>query len=312
MDSTEFDRRIERIREIAGNYRLFFVCGAPKSGTTWLQKALNVHSQIVCVGEGHFADILIRSLRTPLKQYFDQQQVVANNVYEGKAYYRYERTEEFEFLALSFILNAFARLSIPAGTRLIGDKTPANVDHLDLFHHLVPEAKFINIVRDGRDTLVSTFKHVERVARRNGELPPDVEKMLLERTETYAARWVRSVENAQSFAAAHPGVLHTVRYEDLKQDFPTAFAVVLGFLGVDDSPAQVARCEAETSFRRLSGGRDAGEEDPSAFFRKGVVGDWRLGLSQHHLEIFNSVGAEWLVRLGYEPEPAKAAMSTSG
>ena len=33
---------------------LFFVLGAPKSGTTWLQYLLNAHPNISCRGEGLF------------------------------------------------------------------------------------------------------------------------------------------------------------------------------------------------------------------------------------------------------------------
>ena len=33
---------------------VFFVCGAAKSGTTWLQRILDAHPETRCSGEGHF------------------------------------------------------------------------------------------------------------------------------------------------------------------------------------------------------------------------------------------------------------------
>jgi hypothetical protein len=42
--------------------QLFFVGGAPKSGTTWLQLMLNGHPEISCTGEGHFPDRLLPAL----------------------------------------------------------------------------------------------------------------------------------------------------------------------------------------------------------------------------------------------------------
>jgi hypothetical protein len=182
---------------------------------------------------------------------------------------------------------------------LIGDKTPANVDHLGLFHLLFPKAKFVNVVRDGRDALVSTFKHVERVNLRSKSIN-DLDEFLLKKTSVYSSRWVESLKKADTFATQHPGVLHTVRYEDLKQDFALVFSDILKFLGVDASAVMVRQCEAETSFKRMSGGRDAGEENLNAFVRKGVVGDWKAALQPQHLEIFYAVGAEWLDRFGYE------------
>ena len=299
MESASFGRFIESIQEILEGYDLFFVCGAPKSGTTWVQRALNAHPEIVCAGEGHFADKFARGINDALKSYYIHQQVVTRNVYEGNGYYRHNQKSELAFLAKSFILSTFAQLQIPKGTRLVGDKTPANVDYLGLFHSLFPEAKFVNVVRDGRDTLVSTFKHVERVNLIKREID-DLNGFFLKKAHYYSSRWVEALKKADTFATEHPGVLYTVRYEDLKRDFGAAFSDMLRFLDVDASGDAIRHCEAETSFKRLSGGRDAGNEDPNAFLRKGIVGDWKVALQPQHLEIFYAVGAEWLERFGYE------------
>ena len=32
------------------------MCGAPKSGTTWLQRLLDAHPEVCCSGEGHFVE----------------------------------------------------------------------------------------------------------------------------------------------------------------------------------------------------------------------------------------------------------------
>lgn len=299
MNSKNFDTHAERIRNILNRYDLFFVCGAPKSGTTWLQKALDAHPELVCAGEGHFADSYLDGISDVLKSYYRQQEVVARNVYEGNPYYRHSPRKDFAFLSISFIASAFAGLDIPAGTRLVGDKTPANVEHLELLHYLFPDAKFVNIVRDGRDTLVSTFKHVERVNRTRQSID-DVDAFLLGKTGYYTRRWTKALKNASAFSEKHPGMLHFVRYEDLKKDFAGTFTNVLDFLGVPSTCEDLAKCESEASFERLSGGRAVGEENPDAFFRKGVVGDWHATLEPRHLEIFYEVGAEWLTRFGYE------------
>ena len=38
---------------------LFFICGAIKSGTTWLQLMLDAHPDIACRGEGHLPNMLL-------------------------------------------------------------------------------------------------------------------------------------------------------------------------------------------------------------------------------------------------------------
>jgi hypothetical protein len=299
MVSTTFQRRLKRVKTLADNYQLFFVVGAPKSGTTWLQKALDAHSEIVCAGEGHFVDKFARDLRILLDSYYKHQHVVNTNVYEGHGYYSNSAIENLEFLTTLFVLSALSDLGIPKETRSVGDKTPVSVDFLDDLHRLFPRAKVVNIVRDGRDTLVSTFKHAERVLRRE-QSRVDVAQFLLEKTGNYVARWVNAVERADDFASRHPDLIHTIRYEDLQEDFGAAFSGVLRFLGVDDAARQVAICQEESSFQRLSGGRQPGEEDPSAFVRKGVVGEWKACLTDQQLAIFKKTGAAWLAKWGYE------------
>jgi hypothetical protein len=299
MDKNALRSRIEQIADLLEDKQFFFVFGAPKSGTTWLQMALNAHPHIVCAGEGHFADQLAVKLSNVFGEYFDQQVIVDRNVYEGRGHYRHKRNEDYDFLLTMSVLNAFSRLEQPAGTVFIGDKTPATVGYLRVVKRLFPEAKFLNIVRDGRDTLVSTFKHVERVVRSNRK-PMDVDEFLREKTKMYCERWTRSLEEAETFSQQNPGALHSVRYEDLKTDFALAFSKVLRFLGAEHSEEVLSHCEAESSFKRLSGGREAGEEDPDAFVRKGVVGDWQYNLTPDQLEVFYEVAGDWVQRLGYQ------------
>src|ERR1700735_4204914 len=51
------------------NKQLFFVGGAPKSGTTWLQILLDQHPAISCSGEGHFPTALIPRLFSAASEY---------------------------------------------------------------------------------------------------------------------------------------------------------------------------------------------------------------------------------------------------
>jgi len=299
MDSADFGRRIEQLRGILDKYGLFFVVGAPKSGTTWLQKALDAHPQIVCAGEGHFADNFATQLTKLYREYFGRQAIVAKHVYEGNPYYLAASTEDFDFMVMCFVLSAISRLTFPPGTSLIGDKTPASVYHINFLHRVFPQAKFVNIVRDGRDTMVSVFADAHRAAR-SSDSTADIDSLLSEKAEVYAQRWVKALECAEEFSSLHPGAMYTVRYEDLKSDFAAAFAGVLHFLKINASEKAIAKCQVETSFKRLSAGREPGQEDPNSFVRKGIVGDWRTNLAPQYIDIFSAVGADWIERMGYD------------
>jgi hypothetical protein len=55
-----------------------------------------------------------------------------------------------------------------------------------------------------------------------------------------------------------------------------------------------------SSFEKWSEGRERGEEDSSAFYRKGIAGDWKNVFTERDREIFKEAAGELLIRLGYE------------
>ncbi len=53
---------------------------------------------------------------------------------------------------------AFMQLAQHRGMNRWGDKTPEYVFHLPVLYHLLPDAQYIHIVRDGRDVALSIFQ----------------------------------------------------------------------------------------------------------------------------------------------------------
>src|SRR4029077_9007265 len=49
--------------------QIFFLGGAVKSGTTWLQALLDAHPQVSCTGENHFVDCLSPRLKKSLEEF---------------------------------------------------------------------------------------------------------------------------------------------------------------------------------------------------------------------------------------------------
>ncbi|MHC4768296.1 MAG: sulfotransferase domain-containing protein [Planctomycetota bacterium] len=100
-----------------------------------------------------------------------------------------------------------------------------------------------------------------------------------------------------------------VRYEDL-HDSPTVHTRrMLQFLGVSAADDIVRSCVHRAAFRALSG-RDAGNEDPSSHFRKGIVGDWTNRFDEAALRRFEAVAGPLLQELGYA-RAAPAALARS-
>jgi lipopolysaccharide transport system ATP-binding protein len=60
----------------------------------------------------------------------------------------------------------------------------------------------------------------------------------------------------------------------------------------------------DTRFERLSGGRQPGQEDPAAHFRKGIAGDWRNYFTPRIKDAFKKRFDSLLISGGFETNRA--------
>ncbi|HEX3699935.1 MAG TPA: sulfotransferase [Phenylobacterium sp.] len=253
---------------------IFFVCGAPKSGTTWVQRILDAHPQICCSGEGHFVERFTSPLAKVLNSYNQQMKIETEQVYEGKPVYSPIDQAEFDALCRGFMLRRMASRAGPQ-VRWLGDKTPRYTHQLDQLDRLFPECRIIHIVRDPRDVAVSRLGHSHRVGLTDAFTPGSRQHD----TEVRAAAsgWSEAVSAVNAFARTHPDRVHELRYRDLSEDPIGESARMLGFLGAPADPALLAEIAQATSFEALTG-RRRGEEDGGSYFRKGIMEDWKSRL----------------------------------
>ena len=281
LDLTSFEEKTKEIRAVLARPMLF-VSGAPKSGTTWVQKSLDAHPQILCSGEGHFVNSLVHAFQQSIQFYNDQLATVSDQVYQGAPCYKPFDDENKIYIARSMValMLANSHRAITPQTIYVGDKTPAHALYMPQLYTLFPHAKFIHIIRDVRDVVVSTIKHAERINRK----PIDRSVYIQDITQ----RWLQYNRIALDFGKQRPQQFHWLRYWELLYDFEPTFQKILDFLSVENTPEIIAHCQANADFKTLSGGRERGEEDISSFFRKGIRGDWKNHLSeQEHDEILS-------------------------
>lgn len=276
--------------------QIFFVGGTIKSGTTWLQLLLDAHPQVSCKGEGHFLDLMAPALKMAMDQYgrfiADRNQAVFNEL----AGYPQLSNEGLCSIVAFSIAVLLIEQSRHENVSAIGEKTPDNVRHLSELEALFPTAKFLLMVRDGRDCAVSGWFHNLRSspdwARKYGSLDSYARSI--------ADIWAAELAKAQEFADRHAARTRQLRFEDLIMNTEDTLAGVFEFLGVKTSESILARCRSQASFVNLSGGRRPGEEDRQSFFRKGVAGDWRNHLSDRIEAEFRERAGTWLDRFGYK------------
>jgi hypothetical protein len=323
------------------NLQVFFIVGTGKSGTTWLQRLLNSHPEILCLGEGRIfnrdwgrddlrhveARVAPRSLYGALSGSEDLKLWVQRSVW-GRQGDLEKHIDNLTRLAIDYFLQqrlSRTRRSKPR-KRIVGDKTPillgSNV--LEEMRRIYPEAKVIHIIRDGRDVQTSMLHyrwnrsmdrggvHIlkpEEEERRRAHEDGDLQKLATmgmfdeDDLRRRARLWSSDVAVAVKDGPELLGDNYTeVTYEDLLQDTVKELKRLVGFLGASSDEETVRDCVEQCSFENLSGGRKRGQEDPTSFFRKGVAGDWKRVFTEKDKQIFKEEAGNVLVELGYEKD----------
>ncbi len=254
--------------------QLFFIGGAPRSGTTWLQCLLDSHPDVSCRGEGLFPKHLAEPLDALIATRRDALAAKNGTVFRETGGYPLPEPEDADILLGTAVLLALERQRAGKPCRAIGEKTPENVFFFPRLRRLFPGAKFIGIARDPRDVLTSAWHFFHKAAAGEDEAAAKL-------------AFIRSAfpsigHGARTMLALHeryPLDCLIVTYERMREAPEPVAAALFDFLGVSNAPAVVADCVARTSFASLAGGRSAGIARNGSFFRSGVTGDWRSTLT---------------------------------
>lgn len=211
-------------RECLAGTAAVFVVGAPRSGTTALGKALGRHSRFYAGDETLFLVDLFGGGRAEIV--FDRWAARPSS-----SWLRRERVSREAFLAalgrgLDALFTAHAD-----GLRWV-DHTPAHALMADTLAGLFPRARFLHILRDGREVANSMInvprtlvgESAERM--RQAEFLPEWTKDFRVACET----WRDHVRAAAAFERRHPDRCLTVRHRELEDNPAAALAAVLRFL----------------------------------------------------------------------------------
>lgn len=168
----------------ADGKRRIFVLGLPRSGTTLIQSVLNAHPEITGMPESRFYDALTHSLGfEKYGRYEFADKPIRRLLRMGRARLRTARgypgpmavavTERFFRAAnleaavtrlhaagasISELNKIFVETLDSAGIMGWSEKTPAHLFRVPLIEKLVPDARFVHILRRPEDTLASIWE----------------------------------------------------------------------------------------------------------------------------------------------------------
>lgn len=191
-----------------------------------------------------------------------------------------------------------------------GDKTPNYVKRMKQIERWIGEARFVHMIRDGRDAALSRFKRILK------DPPP---------METVAERWVRKIEGARADAAGLDYI--EVQYESLVRDTEPELRRIAEFLELPwddrmlryyeraadrlaemhrDLPGAEGRPLRPADHRREAHVLTSKPPDPSRLAR------WKEEMAAEDVAAFERVAAPLLAELGYEVAGERATAGGDG
>jgi hypothetical protein len=274
-----------------------FIVGAARSGTTLLQRVVNAHPEIAVVNETYWlprkfsesAGLTPEGLVTPglIPMLLENPKFTRMGFGGEELKQLLDSNDPISYPA--FVSRMFDLYAEAQGKRIAGDKSPGYVRKMHVLHRLWPEAKFVHLIRDGRDLCLSMmdWKKGERVAGALGTWAEDP-------VTTIALYWKRSMMLGwETGTTLGPGLYYEIRYESLVASPAAECRALCDFLGVPFDGIMLQFHEGRT--------RQGPHLSSKAKWLPPTPGlrDWRTQMLPRDAELFEAVAGDLLVELCY-------------
>lgn len=256
---------MEKARVTSGIESPIFILGTTRSGTTLLALMLGHHSKIAYAGELEWVwDSMQDSEEPPLADYHEwlsfNRSYLFHNLRIDPALGFRELTRDL----LRQLRDSYSGVS----ARDKGEVACQVHRHYEQARVTYPSARFIHIVRDGRDVCASWIKF--------GWLGNGYEA---------GRRWKQAIDEWHAVKTLIPPVqCIELRFRDLISAPEIELRRLCAFLNLAFDPAMLKYHE-DTSYEPVD---------------RGQAGKWRTQLSPRDLRLFEGVAADALIRSGYE------------
>jgi len=268
----------------------FFV-GRGRSGTTLVRAIFDSNSQMAVPNESWFvASMALNRDRYEVAGDFDRDAYMAD-LFERRGFLSWGLDlERFRLHMASLdprslaeaVRATYGYYAVSKGKSRFGDKTPVYVMAIVPIARLLPESKFVHVVRDGRDSALS-YKEVPWGPRTIDEA---------------AFRWRRAVNRARQAARELGSDRYMeLKYEDLVSDPSSVVKTVCGFVEVPFEESMLnyfERADQVTAQMRHPQTRAGIYKPISSGMR-----DWRTQMSAADIARFEAIAGAALAEYGY-------------
>jgi hypothetical protein len=275
--------------------RPIFIVGAPRSGTTLLQRMIRSHPNICSpTGESHFIIPLYKkrnqytNLHTPqgIKNILEEMRRISREFVEedlhGLTFDTDILSHEFYQAGITeikdIITALFEKNMRGEGKSRWAEKTPYYILHMKTILEIYPDAQFIHIIRDGRDVFLSMMERKHDLKIYN--------------IHQAAYLWKKYVDTGQETGKNLPkDTYFELRYEDLIENPHDKLEELCNFLNEPFSQSMV-------DFQKS---KDPNSKTPllKKPIQKSNYGKWKLKMKFWQIYLFESIAGDTLSRNNY-------------
>jgi hypothetical protein len=287
--------------KIKNDYRMVFIVGCPRSGTTWVWSIFKNHPDVITSTSESQAYHFIKE---PFQNHIKNEENGWNEVinrFDKKGQGRLAEwvtkkdlikyitsAKNFKNKSINFktqyvIDNIFRNYFYKHGNKdnIFVEKTPHNIFYAKSILDHYPKAKIIEIIRDGRDVCVSLQELNKSWCPQN--------------RRNQINTWLRHIQAGLKINENKKYSNRTIRvfYENLKKDTKNEIARMFQFAGIDSDKNLVKEIIYKTDFARYkSTGKGKAQ-------RKGIVGDWINYFSKEDIQLYKKLAESKHKRIGY-------------
>ena len=274
-----------------------FIVGCPRSGTTLLRRLVDTHPLVAVIDEMRW-----------IASFFERREgLTPEGLVTPELVDRLLAYDRFATLEISreqlgrlidtgdpvpypnFVTGIFDLYGQAQGKSLVGDKTPRYARSIGTLHALWSHARFVHLVRDGRNVCLSilNWRKADRALGRFSTWGED-------QVTTAALWWEWHVRlGREDGGSLAPNLYHEVRYEELVSEPAKECEKLCSFL---DLPYDDAMLKFHQGRTKMKPGLDA--KRAWLPITSGLR-DWRTQMLAEDLERFEAAAGDLLEELGY-------------
>lgn len=276
----------------------FFIIGSGRSGNTLLRAILTSHSKISIPPESFVLGQIIK--KWSYLNYLDWEELVKLTIGEFESHPRfftwdtdlsnlytklYSMNIENQTLAkiIDEIYTTYSKSKFP-NSAIWGDKTPLNTENIFWISKLYPNAKYIHIIRDGRD-VINSYLNANFF---KGDIYDACEE------------WEGRVSNAKKFGKQNTNQYLEIKYENLVISPKKEIIKVCKFLNINFEDDMIDHTKTSTKLG------DVTKMKHHAKVMKPIdsssIGKYKKELTKKQIKIIEKRLSNTLKMLGYNNE----------